>query len=154
VLGRRQRPGVFRSILVVAGGVVFFIAGLVVHRSYSPYPDGLSAVGTITEIRTVRDNRDTLTHTAVYTFTTADGRTVSFEDPGSGSGRPALGTRVTVSYQAARPEAARRVPGFDWFGWSIITVGCGIGGLGLYDLVRAARRSSARSIGGSPAPPA
>lgn len=57
--------------------------------------------------------------------------------------RPTVGDEVTVSYPADAPEQARRIPRFDWFGWAVIAVGSGIGGLELYDFVRAAQRSAA-----------
>jgi hypothetical protein len=142
----RKRPGVVRSVLVVAGGMVFFIAGLFVHRSYSPYPDGLSTVGTITDLRSAQDNHGKVAYMAVYTFTTADGRTVSFDDPASSSHRPTVGDHVRVSYQPATPERARRIPRFDWFGWAVITFGSGLAVWGLHDLVRAAQRLYVRSV--------
>ena len=136
-----------RFLLVIAGGIAFFVAGLFVHQSSSPYPDGISTVGTITDMRSWPTKGGGRVYMAIYTFTTIDGRSVSFEDPASGSHRPTVGDEVTVSYPAAAPERARRVPGFDWFGWAVIAVGSGIGGLGLYDFVRAAQRSAARADG-------
>ena len=135
-----KRPGVFGSLVIVAVGVTFFVAGLFVHRSYSPYADGTSTTGTITDVRSGRGDDGKTMYTAVYTFTTADGREVSFEDPASSSNRPALGARVDVSYQPASPELARRIPGFDWFGWLVIAMGALVMVLGLLNLLRSVLR--------------
>jgi hypothetical protein len=137
--GPGKRPGFFGSLLVIAVGIASVVAGLAVHRSHTPYPDGVSTTGTITDVRTSRSGGKTV-YQAVYTFTTADGHTVSFDDPASGSNAPAIGSRVDVSYRAASPELARRIPGVDWFGWIFIVVGGLVALLGLLYLLRSALR--------------
>jgi len=139
-----RQPGFFGSLIVIAIGVVFVLAGHFVHRSYSPYPDGITTTGTITDVRAGRASGGKTMYTAVYTFTTTDGKVVSFEDPASSGNRPALGTHVTVSYEAASPGLARRIPGFDWFGWLVMGMGCLVAFLGLLHLLRSMLRLGLR----------
>ena len=141
---RTKKPTGPSGAFMIILGAVFFVAGLYVHRSYSPYPDGLTATGTITEIESGPNRKGTLMYTAVYTFTTADGRQVSFRDPASSSSKPDRGAAVDVSYQAAEPELARRVPGFDRFGWLIILMGALLAAFGALSMVRAVQRLTGR----------
>jgi hypothetical protein len=126
--------------MAVVVGVVFFIAGFYVHRSHSPYPDGISATATITDIHSGRNTKGRLMYSAIYTFTAADGRRVSFQDPGSASNRPEVGATAEVSYRAAAPELARRVPAVDWFAWSIVAGGVLLAMLGIGNVIGNVRR--------------
>jgi len=149
---RSRKPGFFGSLVVLAIGVVFVVAGQYVHRSYSPYPGGITTTGTVTDVHAGRGNGGRTMYAAVYTFTTADGNTVSFEDPASSGSRPSLGTRVTVSYEAASPELARRVPGFDWMGWLVTGMGGLVAVLGLLHLLRSVLRLGLRLMALRPRP--
>lgn len=138
--------------MVIAIGVVFVVAGQYVHRAYSPYPGGITTTGTVTDVRSGRGSGGKTMYTAVYTFTTADGSSVSFEDPASSGSRPALGARVTVSYEAASPELARRVPGVDWMGWLVTGMGGLVAVLGLVHLLRSVLRFGLRLMALRPRP--
>lgn len=130
-------------MLAVGGASIF--AGVTVHRSHTPYDGGISTTGTISDVRQGRDNGKTM-YTAVYEFTTAGGRTVTFEDPASGSNRPTLGDKVEISYLPADPEGARRIPGVDWFGWLFLGVGMLIALLGLLYLLVSVLRAGFRVV--------
>lgn len=133
---RNYGPGVLVWLWISAMDVVFLAGGLYVHRAHTPYPDGLSAQGSVTDVVVSKSSKGGKQYNAVYTFTTADGRTVSFNDTGSTGGPPDIGTRVDISYPADSPEQARRVSGFDWGGWFFVLVGSLILVIGLGNALR------------------
>lgn len=142
--GNSKRPGFFAALLMLVLGGACIFAGVSVHRSHTPYDNGISTTGTISDIHkgTGRDGKTY--YTAVYEFTTADGRTVTFEDPSSGSSRPTMGDKVEISYLLADPEGARRIPGVDWFAWLFLGVGVLIALLGLVILLASLLRAGFR----------
>nr|WP_221383204.1 DUF3592 domain-containing protein [Actinoplanes polyasparticus] len=111
------------SLLNIAAGTLFFTAGLAVHRSHLPYPDGIITTATVTHVDEDVDDAGSTWYKSVYTFVTTDGQRVSFRDDGNTGIESTVGDRVEVSYRPGRPEAVRLVPGFDWVGWIIIGVG-------------------------------
>jgi hypothetical protein len=104
---------VFRVLLIVAAGLVFIVAGYELNEQLSPYPDGISAVGTVTGVRAAESDGDML-YTAVVTFATQDGREVSIDASSSSNSRPELGTTAHVSYRPEVPENGRVIPDHNW----------------------------------------
>ncbi|MEV6632727.1 DUF3592 domain-containing protein [Actinoplanes sp. NPDC051470] len=137
---RSKRPGFIGSLMIIVGGLLLFVSGFYFHDSQTPYPDGISATATITDIHAGRNSRGRLMYSAIYTFTAADGHPVSFQDPASASNRPDVGATVEVSYRAAHPEQARRVPAVGWFSWIIVAVGALVVISGLGHLIGNLRR--------------
>ncbi len=105
--------GVWVALLV---GAVFFGAGLWWHLESRPYPDGLTATGTITGYEPVGSKYEPR-----ITFTTADGRELNI---GGISSRYTsdVGTKVDLSYRPAAPEYAKVVSS-DWWDWILMILG-------------------------------
>lgn len=118
-----NRPGLFGSLFVVVFGLIFITAGHFVHQQRSPYADGVSAAGTVTDVKQSVDHDGTTMYAAVVTFTTQDNRSVSVTESSSSSTRPEVGKAVQVSYRAVDPEGARIIPAHDW-----ISLACYAGG--------------------------
>ncbi|MBB1256763.1 DUF3592 domain-containing protein [Streptomyces alkaliterrae] len=102
----------FYVIPMLIGGVALFIGYRVLGRSLQlrrAWSSGLVAQGrcvrTYTTTHGYDDNRVSTTLHHVYEFTTADGRSVRFEEPG-GSALTVEGDVVPVRYAAERPEHA------------------------------------------------
>jgi hypothetical protein len=129
------RQTFFRSLIIVGFGVLFVVVGFVVHRQQSAYPGGTSATATVSSIDMAEDKDGNPSYTAVYAFTAADGREVSFRDLVSSGDRPEIGSTVQISYRPGNPAGARVVRGWDFI--SIVAVAAGglVGLLGLRGVV-------------------
>ena len=111
------------TFLMLALGALSIGAGLFLHQRQVAYPDGISTTATISDIAEGRNSEGRPMYTAVYAFTTTDGRKVSFRDSASSSSRPRVGTTVSISYRAADPGGARVVRGWNWFVLSCVIAG-------------------------------
>jgi hypothetical protein len=121
--GGRKRAGLFGSVLIVAVGVLFLGAGLVLRNQSRPFPDGVMASGTVTGASTVKDNEGRTMYARVVSFTTKSGQQVTVTEPSTSSTRPDAGEAVNVSYRPADPPGARIIPDHDWISLSIVAAG-------------------------------
>ncbi|MEV1023312.1 DUF3592 domain-containing protein [Streptomyces sp. NPDC050264] len=155
--GRGRSAGWWVTFGVIAFGALFLVIGVVLTGvSISYAADAERARGTVTDVEW-RTSHSTGTHRSrssssstmaypVVEFTSADGRTRTFESSG-GSNPPSYerGERVDVLYRADSPEDAR-IDGFVSM-WLLPLIFTGIGllitGIGTAVAITRRRRSRA-----------
>jgi hypothetical protein len=108
---------------VIVLGLIFIGAGHFVQQQRVPYPDGVSATGTVTDVKQREGNDGTTLYSAVVTFTTQDDSSVSVTESNSSSIRPDVGAAVHVSYRPADPAGARIIPDHDWISLACYAAG-------------------------------
>lgn len=121
--GGRKRAGLFGAVLIIAMGVLFLGGGLILRNQSRPFPDGVAASGTVTDVSTVNDADGRTMYARVVSFTTTSGQTVTVTESSTSSTRPDRGEAVNVSYRPADPQGARIIPDHDWISLSIVAAG-------------------------------
>jgi hypothetical protein len=119
----RKRVGIFGSLLILAIGVVFVIAGLYVRHQDQPYPGGITTTASVTDVRNVVNKKGHTVYSRVFTFTSADGRKVSVTESSTSTTRPTIGDAVEVSYRKGDADGARIINDKSWLSLLIIGVG-------------------------------
>lgn len=128
--GRNKRAGIFGALLIAGIGAVFLFFASMLLRTTDPYPDGLTTVGTITEVdRGTGENSNTCSGTVAYTV--ADRRYQVRTSSSSTTLCSKQGTTVDVSYRPSTPAAGRaQLPGDHTLlrvvqvaGWTVLVLG-------------------------------
>lgn len=109
-LSFKRGARLFGWTLLLAGLLMAYQGCSRAGSGFSTWLTGDSAEGRVTGIREIPGNAHARTahrKASIISFTTADGRAVSFEHPVQGSTPPfALGERVRVHYDADVPQDA------------------------------------------------
>jgi hypothetical protein len=112
--GKKKRAGIFGNVLLIAGGVVFFLFGSFIAKSVTPYENGVMTTGTVTAVQshtsTDADGKISTSCSAEVEFSVSDKVYKVSPDFQSNTFCGLQGSAIDVSYLPENPSGARAIP--------------------------------------------
>jgi hypothetical protein len=119
----RKRVGLLGALFIIAIGLVFVSAGVLLKRDRTPYADGVMTKGTVTGVEEWTDSKRRISYAPVITFTTTTGEKVTITDSEARDSRPKSGETVQISYRPKDPQSARVIPESDFASFGVMAMG-------------------------------
>lgn len=117
--GKKKRAGIFGNVLLIVGGLVFFLFGSYIAKSVTPYENGIMTTGTVTAVEshtsTDSKGKTSTSCSAQVEFSVSDKLYKVSPNFSSDTFCGMQGSPIDVSYLAENPSGARAIPpGAGW----------------------------------------